>query len=262
MNIIEIKDLNFSFENNSILSSINLNIKKGSFVLLTGSNSSGKTTLLKIINGILFSDNTINIDGITINKNNLENIHKVISYISIKNIYLGQTVYDELSLFLNCDEYIKKNRIKKILEEFKMLNKMYSSPSELSYIENQKLAIIKSILKKSKVICLDNIFSLMDSKNKKYIIDKLKYYSKSENITIIYASNDLEDSICFDRIIVLHNKSIILDGNPMSIFEHENILKKIGLKLPLIYELNDKLLLYDLIDNKKYTLEELVDILC
>ena len=262
MNIIEIRNLNFSFEKDSILSSVNIDIKRGSFVLLTGNNSSGKTTLLKIINGMLFSNDNISVDGITINKNNLESIHKITSYISINNVYFSQTVYDELSLLLNSEEYMKKNKIMKILEEFNMSDKLYSFPNELSYFEKQKLTIIKCILKGSKIICVDNILSLMDNTSKKYIIDKLKSYSKKENITVIYASNDLEDSLYFDRIIVLYNKCVILDGSPTSIFEHENILKKIGLKLPLICELNDKLLLYDLIDNKNYTMEELVDKLC
>ena len=102
----------------------------------------------------------------------------------------------------------------------------------------------------------------MNYDDKIYLINKLKEYIEKYNITVFYSSCDIEFTDYFDRIIVLYNKGIILDGNPALVLKHENILKKIGLKMPFIYELNEKLSLYDLIEHNNNTLKELVDELC
>ncbi len=261
MNIIEINNLDFYFGNNQIFSSMNFNSLSGEFILLTGSNSSGKTTFLKVINGCYYNDN-VKISGMNLNKNNIDKIHQIVSYIDANNSFFFETVYDELAIYLDCEEYIKMNKIKKILSDFDFLDKLLVSPMGLSYFESQKLALIKAIIKKSKIICLDDIFSLMNYDDKIYLINKLKEYIEKYNITVIYSSCDIEFTDYFDRIIVLYNKGIILDGNPDLVLKHENILKKIGLKMPFIYELNEKLLLYDLVEYNNNTLKELVDELC
>ena len=93
------------------------------------------------------------------------------------------------------------NKIKKILSDFDFLDKLLVSPMGLSYFESQKLALIKAIIKKSKIICLDDIFSLMNYDDKIYLINKLKEYIEKYNITVIYSSCDIEFTDCFDRIL-------------------------------------------------------------
>ena len=86
---------------------MNFNSLSGEFILLTGSNSSGKTTFLKVINGCYYNDN-VKISGMNLNKNNIDKIHQIVSYIDANNSFFFETVYDELATYLDCEEYINE----------------------------------------------------------------------------------------------------------------------------------------------------------
>lgn len=98
MNILEVYNLNFSYDDKVIFNNINLKIKEGSFVNVYGRNSSGKSTLLKLLSGSIITESDIKVDKVKINKFNMDVINNKISFISSNNKLFSKTVLDELLL--------------------------------------------------------------------------------------------------------------------------------------------------------------------
>lgn len=262
MNFIEIKSLDYSFDKKKLFDNLNLNIKQGDFVAITGKNSCGKTTFIKLLSASLITENKISIDGIYINRLNKELIDNKVSIFSPDSKYFSKTVLDELMLEIKKDDLYSINKIKKYLKEFSLIDYINSSPQCLNYVERQKLSLIKALIKESKLLLIDNIFCYFDKYSKIEFIGLLKKYQLENNLTIVCTINDLDDSIFCDRLIILNNGDILLDGYPDDIFKHEKILKLIGLNIPLNYELLSKLKLYGLINSSSLDIDDMVMELC
>ncbi len=114
------------------------------------------------------------------------------------------------------------------------------------------------MIKKPKVLFIDNAFSKFDFDKKTEILLFIKKYAIKNNITVIYASNNLEDIYLFDRVIVLKNKEIYIDSDPKSILNNDTILD-VTKKLPFMEELSRKLMMYNLISKKYSDVNELVE---
>lgn len=244
MNFINIKNLTFSYDKNKLFNNITFSIKENSLVALVTPSSRGKTTLLKILGGYI---KTPYIEYTKPPK---------ISYINNEVKFYCKTVLEELLLLST-----NLNKLKKLLKEFNLLNYINDSPLSLNYFEMQKLNLVKAILKKSNLILFDNVFSYMDNYSKIEYIGLLKKYQEEKNITIIFTTINIEDTIFSDKIIII-DKELLYDGSVDKIYLDENILKKSKINIPLEHELIEKLKLYDIVDDIKYTIEEVVDEIC
>lgn len=258
MNIIEVYNLNFSYDDKNIFNNINLKIEEGSFINIYGRNSSGKTTLLKLLSGSIITDSDIKIDNIKINRFNMDVINNKTSFISSNNNFYSKTVLDEILLEKNEVTDADISMAKKLLDDFNLSTIEDISPLDLSYAENQIVGVIKFMIKKPKVLFIDNAFSKFDFDKKTEILLFIKKYAIKNNITVIYASNNLEDIYLFDRVIVLKNKEIYIDSDPKSILNNDTILD-VTKKLPFMEELSRKLMMYNLISKKYSDVNELVE---
>ena len=151
MNIIE-AHINFEIDNKVLFENVNISIKKGTFVSIIGENGVGKTTLLKLLSGLIISNNNIKIDNIQVNKYNMEEVNKKVSYITSDNEFFSKTVLEEILGDQKLNNVVEVNRSKKLLDEFNLLYLEKMSPLDLSYAENQIVALIKAIVKRSKII--------------------------------------------------------------------------------------------------------------
>lgn len=258
MNILEVYNLNFSYEDKVIFNNLNLKIKEGSFVNIYGRNSGGKTTLLKLLSGSIITDSDIKIDKVKINKFNMDIINNKTSYISSNNKFFSKTVLDEILLEKNEITDVDVSMAKKLLDDFNLLAIEKISPLDLSYAENQIVQVIKFMIKKPKVLFIDNAFSRFDYDKKTEILEFIKKYASKNKITVIYASNNLDDIYLFDRVIVLKNKEIYLDTDPKNILNDDKLLD-VTKKLPFIEELSRKLMMYNLVSKKYSDLNELAE---
>ena len=119
MNIIE-AHINYEIEDRILFDNIKLNIIKGDFVSIIGENGVGKTTLLKLLGGHLITNNNIKIDNLQINKYNIEEVNKRVSYITSYNEFFNKTVLDEI-LGLKRENQFEKNKARKLLDNFNLL---------------------------------------------------------------------------------------------------------------------------------------------
>ena len=259
MNIIE-AHINYELEDRILFDNINLNINKGAFVSIVGENGVGKTTLLKLLGGHLITNNNIKVDNIQINKYTIEEVNKRVSFITSYNDFFNKTGLDEI-LGLKRDNKFEINKAKKLLDDFNLLYLEKMSPLDLSYAENQIVALIKAIVKESKIIILDNAFLRLDIDKRKELFNYIKDYSKKNEVTIIMTTTNIYDLSYSDRILVLKDNIITFDGKYDSFLERIN-MNKIGFKNTWENEISNKLIMYDLIHSVHDNLDDIVGELC
>ncbi|MBR2712731.1 MAG: energy-coupling factor ABC transporter ATP-binding protein [Bacilli bacterium] len=262
MNIIEAKNINYTLGTKLLFKNINISIEKGSFVSFIGENGVGKTTLLRLLSGSIFnSNNNIKMDGIQINKYNIEEVMRKTAFITTDNEFFSKTVMNEILQDKNNVSIYDTNEVRNLLDDFGLLYLESFPPQKLSYAENQIVALIKAIVNKPKIIFLDNAFSKLDNDKREELLDYLCKYSKENDITLIGTTNSILDLKHFNRIIILKNHGISFDGSYDELIENVDLLKE-GFKIPWELEVSNKLMLYDLIDKEFDSIDEIVGELC
>ena len=261
MYIIEAHNLNYETSNDILFDNIDVVIEKGSFVSIVGKNGVGKTTLLKLLGGSIISSNNIKVDNIQVNKFNMEEISRKTSYISSYNEFFSKTVINEILQDKKSVSVFEVNKVKKLLDSFNLLYLENMSPQNLSYAENQIVALIKAIIKKPKIIILDNAFSKLDEDKRKELFDYVRDYAKKNEITVLYTSTDISDIKYSDRIILIKNRKIKFDGT-YDMFISDEINYKDFMRLPWETEVSNKLIMYDLLDRNYDSIEDIVGALC
>ncbi len=263
-NIIQIKDLNFTYQDKVIFKNLNLNIKKNSFVSIIGPNGSGKSTLIRILSGLNSYDGYITINGHYLNKENIKIIRRTLGVVfdNPDNQFIGQTVIDDLAFNLENLSYSKEEinkEISYIAKLFKIEKILLSEPSNLNNSTKQKVAIASALIHKPKILMLDESLHQLDNKDKKIVFKALETYKKEHDLTIILITHNQEDTILSDRIIVIDKQKIILDGKVEEVYTKEKILYNLGIELPFIIKLSINLKLYDLIDEIYLDKDKLVN---
>lgn len=239
-----------------ILKNINISLEKGTFNCLIGKSGSGKTTLFKCIAGILKYDGQIKLAGYILPNDKLHNE---------VGINLNTINLSEGSVFDNLQEPLKNLKRRgynkcayEIADSLGISNLLCKNISELSYSNKKIVSIAKSLVHQPSLILLDNPFESIDESHKSLLI---KYLQGLNNKIIIFTTNDSEDLLLCNNLIVMNDGMIIDNDIKERIFENENLLVKNGIALPFIIELSSKLISYGLLDKLKYDMDEMVNIL-
>lgn len=262
-NIIKIDKLTYRYEDHFIFDKLSLDIERSKWITITGPNGSGKTTLIKILTGLIKTDADIIINGITIN--NIKEIRKNIGVIfsDIDNNFLCETIEDDIAFPLENlglpNEEIKKrtNELANLLNIRYILDK---SPNELSGGEKVKAALAIALSHKPRILIIDGILSTIDNESKQKIFEILKNF-RDNGLTIINITEDLSESYLSDKLVVISNGTIALEGPPIKVMEYDKVLTKLGIKIPFEIELSIKLKLYGLIDDLYVDINKLVNVL-
>lgn len=232
--MIEIKNLTKSYDKKCILKNINLKINDNEQVSIIGKSGCGKSTLLRCIARL----EKIDKGQILIDNENINNIKKFYNKVGMVfqsfNLFENMTVLENLIIapvklkIQTKDEAIKL--AKGYLKEINLENKINEYPKNLSGGEKQRVAIIRALMEKPKILLLDEPTSSLDPQMKKEVLElisKLKDY----NMTIIVVSHELNFVKDFSsRIIFLDNKTIISDDTVKETFSSENEIIKNFLK--------------------------------
>lgn len=262
-NFISIKNLDYIKNKTKILNNINMDIDKNSFIGVIGSNSSGKTTLLKVISGIIPTNNKVVIDYNYLNtRKNKDDLLKIGCYFGDYNNFLFDDVYLELAFVLENMNMEIEEIDKKILEisDFFGINKLLDKKcNDLKQEEKQIIGLILALIHNPKLLVLDNPFSMMRDSIKKDILNKLLKWKNKHNLTIVLSSNNLEDIILTDYTYVLDKGKIVMEGKTMSIFKEDIYLKKIGLELPFSIDLSIMLNFYEIYNDLTIDYNEVID---
>lgn len=224
--MIEIKNLTKSYEKKCILKNINLKINDNEQISIIGKSGCGKSTLLrciarleKIDKGQILIDNE--------NINDIKNFYNKVGMVFQSfNLFENMTVLENLIIApVKLKMYSKQEALKlakNYLKEINLENKINEYPKNLSGGEKQRVAIIRALMEKPKILLLDEPTSSLDPQMKKEVLElvtKLKDY----NMTIIVVSHELNFVKDFSsRIIFVDNKTILSDDTVEGIFNNEN----------------------------------------
>lgn len=214
MNILELKNIKKFYGKgelrNNVLVDVSLNIKKGDFISIMGTSGCGKSTLLNII-GCLdkFDEGEYLINGKAIEEKYLSSIRNrnfgfvVQDFALIENYTVEENVIIPLE-YEKISKKEKKEKVIKILEKFKLSEKLCSYPRELSGGQQQRVAIARALINNPNIILADEPTGALDNKNTKIIMEILKELNKSGN-TIIIVTHDQEVANYCNRKLYLED---------------------------------------------------------
>ena len=226
-NIIELKDIFVSFDDEQVLDGLNLEIKDKEFITLLGPSGCGKTTTLRIIAGFLdadsgevvFEDKRIN--GVPSYKRQVNTIFQRYA------LFPHLNVYENIAFGLRVKK-MKENEIKEIVTEMLHLVNLDGfekrSVSTLSGGQQQRVAIARAIANKPKVLLLDEPLAALDLKLRKDMQKELRRIQRQLGITFIFVTHDQEEALTMsDRVVVMNKGKIQQIGTPQDIYnEPEN----------------------------------------
>ncbi len=255
--ILSVKGLNYK----AIFKDLNLNIEKNTFNLVTGSNKSGKTTLIKILSGIIEVKDTCFYNSSDITKLKSLEFATTFSYVIFNGNFnftfstLNQELLYQLDK-VNLTSSERKMKYKHLVKIFELDNYMYEDINNLSYFNKIKGLVMCSVVKGPKVLLLDNILDDLSDGEGQEIIVSLK---RIGGMTVIIGADRLNLSPLFDYVHVIDKGEIILSGNPFEVLKEDSTLNKIGLSLPFMVDLSLKLKYYGLIDDIVLDMNRMVD---
>lgn len=239
--MIELKNIYFSYfipEKVDVLKNINLKINKGEFITIIGKNGSGKSTLGRLISFLLEpTSGEILLDGKKV-KNEIDylELRKKIGMVfqNPDNQIVSQIVEEDIAFGLenlNYDEETIKRKVEEVLLEVDLLEERRFPPHFLSGGQRQKLAIAGILVMEPEYIVLDEPTSLLDPKGRGDVIRLITRLNK-KGITMILITHRMEEAMLGDKIFVLNNGEIVMEGEPEEIFTKVEYLRDIGLSVP------------------------------
>ena len=204
-NILDIKNLSYSFGNNPILKDINIHVNENEMVAIVGSSGVGKSTLFNLIAGVLKKQ----VGEITINGSN-DYIGKVAYMLQKDLLFEHKTIIDNVILPLIIAKFDKKEALEegnKILKQFNLDKYANKYPQQLSGGMRQRVALIRTYMFKRKIFLLDEAFSALDAITKKELHKWYLDLKKEFDLTTLLITHDIEEAVFLsDRIYILGNK--------------------------------------------------------
>lgn len=257
-------------EEHVALKEVTLKVKKGEFLVVIGHNGSGKSTLAKHFNAILIpSSGHIIVDGIdTQDSNRLWEIRQNAGMVfQNPDNQIVATIVEEDVAFgpenMGIPPAEIRKRVDSALEAVDMLEYAQHGPHLLSGGQKQRVAIAGILAMKPKCIILDEPTAMLDPSGRREVIDTIKKLNKEENITIVLITHFMEEAVDADRVVVMENGEIVMEGTPREVFSKVKEIKDLGLDVPEMTELA-----YELRENginvpgDVLTIEEMVDAIC
>ncbi|EAE2449883.1 energy-coupling factor ABC transporter ATP-binding protein [Listeria monocytogenes] len=226
---------------------VSISAQKGEWVALVGHNGSGKSTIAKLLNGLLFpEDGLIKIGHFVLSEKNIWDIRRQVGMVfqNPDNQFVGATVQDDVAFGLEnhgVPHDTMVERVESALNEVGMQSYALHEPARLSGGQKQRVAIAGVLALQPDVIILDEATSMLDPRGRAEVMETIRIMREQEDITVISITHDLDEVLFADRVIVMNNGEVHSEGTPQEIFEQADVMRKIGLGVPFIIELQEKL---------------------
>ena len=257
---IETRGLSYSYEDaegvrHRALSDVTLSVERGQFVAVLGHNGSGKSTLAKLLNMILLPDaGEIYVDGKLVSSHDepdedtvfevrrkIGMVHQNPDNQIVASIVEEDVAFGPENLGIPPEEI--RDRVDASLDAVGMREYAMASPSHLSGGQKQRIAIAGIIAMLPECIIFDESTSMLDPSGRRDVMNTIETLNRERGITIIHITHDMSEAARADRVIVLSDGSVFLDGTPDSVFSKIEELRSVSLDVPqstqLLYALRD-----------------------
>lgn len=250
--ILRTEHLTFSYEedgkDDTALDDITLSIKKGEFVALLGHNGSGKSTIAKHFNAILLpSGGKVFVrDMDTSNEDLLTEIRRTVGMVfQNPDNQLVATIVEEDVAFgpenLGIPSEEIRRRVDNALKAVNMYEYRLHAPDKLSGGQKQRVAIAGIIAMQPECIVLDEPTAMLDPKGRDEVMSTIKTLCREHGITIVLITHYMEEAAQADRVVVIDNGKVLIEGDPGYVFSKTELLRSHGLDVPQVVELAQKL---------------------
>lgn len=254
---IKIENLSYLYEDDSVdnspaLEGLSLEITKGEFVAVLGHNGSGKSTLAKLLNMILTpTKGKIIIDGKDITSEALSDddvlsLRRTVGMVfqNPDNQLVATIVEDDVAFGLEnlgipSDEI--RRRVDEALSDFGMLEYAKHEPHRLSGGQKQRVAIAGVMAMRPECVIFDESTAMLDPLGRKEVLDSILKLNREKQVTVIMITHYMDEAALADRIVVLNDGKMLIDGTPSEVFEKEQMLLDAGLAIPQCTELVHRL---------------------
>ena len=251
MSYIKIRNLNFSYKDDegnpeSVLRDLSLDIEKGEYVAVLGHNGSGKSTLAKLLNLIIddydYFEGSIEIDGVEISSPDMteDDIYELRKKVGMvfqnPDNQIVATIVEEDVAFgpenLGVPREEIRLRVDEALATVGMTEYARHEPHRLSGGQKQRIAIAGIIAMRPECIIFDESTAMLDPMGRREVVDTMEKLNREEGKTIITITHYMDEAVRADRVVVIDDGRIILDGKPSEIFAEADKLRECGLDLP------------------------------
>ena len=251
MSYIEVRNLSYAYKDDSgapvqVLRGINLDIEKGEYIAVLGHNGSGKSTLAKLLNLVIddydFFEGAITVDGKNITgddmtEDDVYDLRKKVGMVfQNPDNQLVATVVEEDVAFGPENLGLPREEIRKRVDEslatVGMTKYAHHEPHRLSGGQKQRIAIAGIIAMKPECMIFDESTAMLDPVGRADVVETMEKLNREEGKTVITITHYMDEAVRADRVIVINDGKIILDGAPSAIFAQPQILRSVGLDLP------------------------------
>ena len=247
--VIDVKNLSFRYKESQEyydVKDITFHVKRGEWLSIVGHNGSGKSTTVRLIDGLLEAESgEIVIDGQRLTEENVWNIRRQIGMVfqNPDNQFVGATVEDDVAFGLE-NQGLSRQEMKKRVEEslalVGMLDFKKREPARLSGGQKQRVAIAGVVALRPAILILDEATSMLDPEGRRELIETVKGIRKDYDMTVISITHDLEEVAMSDRVLVMKKGEIESTSSPRELFSRSD-LDQIGLDDPFANQLKNSL---------------------
>jgi energy-coupling factor transport system ATP-binding protein len=247
--VIEFKNVSFQYPHSEelALNNVSFHINNNEWVAIIGHNGSGKSTIAKLMNGLLTpTKGEIFVEDIPVNQENLWDIRKKVGLVfqNPDNQFVGTTVVDDVAFGLENHGIPREemiNRIDSSLRAVNMEDYYNHEPHRLSGGQKQRVAIASVLAVLPDVMILDEATAMLDPKGRKAIMRTVQNIREDREVSVVTITHDLNEVLFADRVIVMNSGQIWYEGTPREVFSQHEALMEIGLDTPFVTQLSNEL---------------------
>ena len=273
-NIVEFHNVTFFYDADEgeqqpepAIRDFTFNVKKGEFVAVLGHNGSGKSTVAKLSNSILIpNEGKVLVKGMDTADEDLSyEIRKTVGVVFqnpdnqiVASIVEEDVAFGPENLGLPREEIRK--RVDDSLKAVGMYEYRHHEPHKLSGGQKQRVAIAGIIAMRPECIFLDEPTAMLDPKGRKEVMDTVIKLNKEYGMSVVFITHFMEEAVLADRVAVIDNSRLLLEGTPKEVFKQEDLLRSVGLDIPQITNLAREMKKSGVkVDDSVLTLNEFVE---
>lgn len=267
--IIEVKHLSFGYDEDILtVDDISFQIQKGSYTTILGHNGSGKSTIAKLLMGLLEKKSgDIIVGGISLSEETLSQVRNQMGIVfqNPDNQFIGSTVRDDIAFGLenNCvDPALMDDIINEYAKKVNMYEFLDHEPTKLSGGQKQRVAIAGILAMSPSIIILDEATSMLDPRGKNEINALVHQLNKDKNMTIVSITHDIEEAALSDYVILLSDGHVVDEGKPEDVLMKKDEIERLSLDIPFAYKVSEGLQKLGISITNQIDREKLVKELC
>ena len=272
MAIIDLKDVHFQYEDaeGDAVNGVSMHIEPGEFVAVLGHNGSGKSTLAKLLNALyLPSSGEVIVSGMnTKDDERLWDIRQTCGMVfqNPDNQMVATVVEEDVAFGLEnigIESSEIRSRVDGALKTVGMERFAESAPHMLSGGQKQRIAIAGVLAMRPKIMVFDESTAMLDPSGRQEVLDTVMQLNRQEGMTVVWITHFMEEAARADRVIVMDQGKIALEGLPRDVFAQSDTITKLGLDVPPMEILSEALRTHDIdLPSGILTVDEMVVELC